>query len=62
MNATVQLAANSTMDSRNFENSLKIAPNPILNKELKLYNKTTATSISEFTLYDTMGRLLKKQA
>jgi hypothetical protein len=63
MNATVWLATNSTMGSNDFENletSLKIAPNPIVNKELKLYYKTTATSVSEFTIYDTMGRLVKK--
>ncbi len=63
MNATVWLATNSTMGSNNFENletSLKIAPNPIVNKELKLYFEPTATLYSEFTIYDTMGRLIKK--
>ena len=62
MNAIVWLATNSTMGSDNFETletSLKIAPNPILNKELKLYFKTNTSLVSEFTIYDTTGRLVK---
>ncbi len=62
MNATVWLATNSTMNTSIFdanETAIEIAPNPILNKELKLYFNTTSSLISEFMIFDTMGRLMK---
>lgn len=63
MNAIVWLATNTTMNTSIFntnETAVAIAPNPIMNKELKLYFKTTPNLISEFTIYDTTGRLVKE--
>ena len=63
MNATIWLATNSTMNTNAFEASvpsITIAPNPIANKELKLYINNTTPLSSEFTIYDTMGRQVKQ--
>ncbi len=62
MNATIWLAANSSMNTNEFENtlsSLRIAPNPIANKELKLYFNNSSNLDSDFTIYDATGRLVK---
>ena len=63
MNATIWLATNSTMKNDDFEtslSSLRIAPNPIANKEVKLYFNNATNLDSEFTIYDTTGRLVKQ--
>lgn len=63
MNATIWLATNSTMNTNDFENtiaSLRIAPNPISNKELKLFFNNNSNLESEFTIYDATGRLVKQ--
>ncbi len=63
MNATIWLATNSTMKNDDFETallSLRIAPNPIANKELKLYFNNSTNLKSEFTIYDATGRLVKQ--
>ena len=63
MNATIWLATNSTMKNDDFEtslSSLRIAPNPITNKEVKLYFNNATNLDSEFTIYDTTGRLVKQ--
>lgn len=63
MNATIWLATNSTMNTNTFEAavpSITIAPNPIANKELKLYINNTTPLSSEFIIYDAMGRQVKQ--
>ncbi len=63
MNATIWLATNSTMSTNSIETlnpSIAIAPNPIVNKELKLYIRNTTPLVSEFTIYDAMGRQVKQ--
>jgi hypothetical protein len=63
MNATIWLATNSTMNTNAFEASvpsITIAPNPIANKELKLYINNTTPLSSEFIIYDAMGRQVKQ--
>lgn len=63
MNATIWLATNSSMKNDDFEvtlSSLRIAPNPIANKELKLYFKNTFNLDSEFIIIDATGRLVKQ--
>lgn len=62
MNAIVWLM-NSTMKTNDFETSqpsLTIAPNPIANKELKVYIKNTSSLVSELTIYDATGRQVKQ--
>jgi len=63
MNATVWLATNSTMNTSIFdanETTIKIAPNPILNKELKLYVNKLVSKDGIFIIYDTTGRIVKQ--
>jgi hypothetical protein len=63
MNAIIWLATNSTMSTNSIETlnpSIAIAPNPIVNKELKLYINNTTPLVSEFTIYDAMGRQVKQ--
>jgi len=63
MNATIWLATNSSLNTNDIENtlsSLKIAPNPITNKELKLYFNNFSILDSEFTIYDATGRIVKQ--
>lgn len=63
MNATVWLATNSTMNTSNFnanETAIEIAPNPIVNKELKLYLNKRPSLDATFFIYDTMGRIVKQ--
>jgi len=63
MNATIWLATNSTMKNVDIETSLssfRIAPNPITNKEVKLYFNNATNLDSEFTIYDTTGRLVRQ--
>jgi hypothetical protein len=63
MNATVWLATNSTMNTSIFdanETTIKIAPNPILNKELKLYVNKLVSKDGVFIIYDTTGRIVKQ--
>jgi hypothetical protein len=61
MNATIWLATNSTMDATVFEdkqdNSI-IVPNPISDKELRLFYKSTTNSL--FIIYDSIGREVKR--
>ena len=63
MNATIWLATNSTMNTHDFEatlSSLRIAPNPIANKNLKLYFSNSSNLESEFSIFDATGRLVKQ--
>jgi hypothetical protein len=63
MNATVWLATNSTMNTSIFdanETTIKIAPNPILNKELKLYVNKLSSKDAIFIIYNTTGRIVKQ--
>ena len=62
MNAIVWLVENP-LKTNEFENtlsSLRIAPNPIANKELKLYFNNSFYLDSDFTIYDATGRLVKQ--
>lgn len=64
MNATVWLATNSSLNTSGFESTeteIAIAPNPVVNKELKLYFKNQSLLIGTFTIYDAMGRLVKEE-
>ena len=63
MNATIWLATNSIMGSATFDVSQEnftIAPNPISGKELKLFYKSLTTNPLNFSIYDSIGREVKK--
>jgi hypothetical protein len=63
MNATIWLATNSTMGSATFDviqENFTIAPNPISGKELKLFYKTSTMNPLIFSIYDSIGREVKK--
>ena len=62
MNAIVWLVENplKTNDFEASQPSITIAPNPIGNKELKVFIKNTSSLVSEFTIYDATGRQVKQ--
>ena len=64
MNAIIWLATPNlgTTIFEDYQPSVMVSPNPIRGKELTLYYHSTTSTDATFIIYDSLGRMIKKQA